>query len=299
MTSIFEPVRARLQHTLSGQDSGTPQWILDLEDGDDLGFFGPGSAAWAVHGAIATIVAGPRALLLQALHPGAMAGVHDWSRYREDPLGRLAGTIRWIFTVTYGTERDAVDGSNWVLRLHERVVGSYADADGRSHPYAANDPELLSWVHLAFTDSFLACQLRFGAPIPGGADAYVREWAKAGDLMGVPNPPRSSAELEEQLSAFLPVLRYDERVADAVRFIRRPPLARTLRTAYPLIFAGALSTMRPQHLELLHVDRPSPLLVAAVRPLLSSTRRLLGPTSAGELAALRRRDRLLRASPAV
>src|ERR1700709_2580215 len=154
--SIFpEGMRNRLRSTFTGQLDGPPDWVLALEEGDDAGFFEPGSATWAVHGQTATIVAGVRALLMQALHPGAMAGVHDWSRYREDPLGRLAGTIRWIFTVTYADTATAVSASNWVLKLHERVVGNYVDAQGLQRPYAANDPELLSWVHLAFTDSFL------------------------------------------------------------------------------------------------------------------------------------------------
>src|SRR3954463_5434228 len=94
---LVEPLRARIQHTLSGQPAGDPPWVTALEFGADAGHFGPGSAAWAVHGDIPTLVAGIRALLTQALHPGAMAGVHDHSRYREDPLGRLAGAVRPVF----------------------------------------------------------------------------------------------------------------------------------------------------------------------------------------------------------
>lgn len=83
---LTEPLRARLQETLSGQ--------REFESGEDAGFFGPDSAVWTVHGSMPTLVAGIRALLMQALHPGALAGVYDWSRFREDPLGRLNGTIR-------------------------------------------------------------------------------------------------------------------------------------------------------------------------------------------------------------
>ncbi len=207
MTRLTDPIRVRLLETLAGQRSGVPAWVQEFENGDDEGFFGPDSAAWAIHGAMPTLVAGIRALLMQALHPGALAGVRDWSRYREDPLGRLAGTIRWIHTVTYGDTAQAEHGSAWVLRLHERVVGTYVDAHGEIRRYAANDPNLLSWVHLAFTDSFLTAHEIWGAPIPGGSDGYVREWARAGELMNVPNPPRSRAELKAQLAAFLPELR--------------------------------------------------------------------------------------------
>src|SRR5215213_10327207 len=123
MGTVRDRWRSHLLQTLSGTDDGSPPWVRDLAQGNDAGFFGPGSASWAVHGGMATMVAGPRALLVQALHPGAMAGVHDHSRYREDPFGRLAGTIRWISTVSYGSTGDAARASEWVLRLHDKVQG--------------------------------------------------------------------------------------------------------------------------------------------------------------------------------
>ncbi|UFS61132.1 DUF2236 domain-containing protein [Subtercola endophyticus] len=295
-------MRNRLRSTFTGQLEGQPEWVLALDQGDDAGFFDPASATWAVHGQTATIAAGVRALLMQALHPGAMAGVHDWSRYREDPLGRLAGTIRWIFTVTYADTETAVSASNWVLKLHERVVGSYLDAQGRERDYAANDPELLSWVHLAFTDSFLATAKLWSTPIPGGPDAYVREWAKAGELMGVPNPPRSEAELHAQIRAFLTsgTLKSDERVAEAVRFIRRPPLARGLMPGYRVLFNGAVASIAPEYRRMLglqpaHLWRVPLPSVTATRLVLKVVGDMLG-TGPGpsELAARRRLARLER-----
>ncbi|MET0933149.1 MAG: oxygenase MpaB family protein, partial [Mycetocola sp.] len=98
MSTLTDVWRSHLLSTLSGSSDGRPRWVDRIEEGSDAGFFGPGSASWAVHGGLATMVAGIRALLLQTLHPGAMAGVHDWSRYREDPLGRLSGTIQWLVT---------------------------------------------------------------------------------------------------------------------------------------------------------------------------------------------------------
>lgn len=245
MPAVPAALARRIRETLSGQPAGAPGWSVDLDKGTDAGFFPPGSATWAVHGGMSTVAAGTRALLLQALHPGAMAGVHDWSRYREDPLGRLTGTIRWIFTVTYGDTATAISASNWVLALHERVTGTYPDARGIERPYAANDPDLLSWVHMAFTDSFLATAKLWGPPIPGGPDAYVREWARAGELMGVPNPPRSEAELKRDLLAYYEsgILVNNARVEDAVRFIRRPPIARSLRPGYAVLFAGAVASL--------------------------------------------------------
>ncbi|MEA9986526.1 MULTISPECIES: oxygenase MpaB family protein [Subtercola] len=292
-------MRNRLRSTFTGQLEGQPEWVLNLDRGDDAGFFAPGSATWAVHGQTATIVAGVRALLMQALHPGAMAGVHDHSRYKEDPLGRLAGTIRWIFTVSYADTETAVATSNWVLKLHERVVGTYLDAQNVESPYAANDPELLSWVHLAFTDSFLATAKLWSGPIPGGADAYVREWAKAGELMGVPNPPRSEAELRDQLHAFVEagVLKSDDRVAEAVKFIRRPPLARALMPGYAVLFEGAVSSIPGEYRRMLgltpaHIGPLQLPTIGATGLVLKVIGSMLGADKPSELAARRRLTRL-------
>lgn len=299
MSGLLDTQRRRLRKTFTGREDGRPDWVRQLADGDDAGYFQPGSATWAVHGSMATTVAGIRALLMQALHPAAMAGVYNFSRFREDPLGRLAGTIRWIFTVTYGDTRAAREASNWVLQLHEKVSGTYIDANGRRRQYSANDPELLSWVHLAFTDSFLRSHQAWGKPIPGGADRYVAEWAEAGALMNVPDPPRSEAQLRGQLDAYYDAgaLTHSAEVAEAVRFIRDPPLHPSLKAGHRILFAGAVSTIEPKYRRLLGLDPPSlgplPLPAAtATRGVLTFVRLALGRVGPSELAARRRLARL-------
>ena len=177
MPSLLSPLRRKLLNALTGGPEGRVDWIAEIGEGDDEGFFGPESAAWEVHAAMPTLVAGIRALLMQTLHPGAMAGVHDWSRYKSDPLGRLTGTIRWIVATTFGSTEMARRESARVSRFHDRVNGAYP-AGGAEVTYSAHDPELLRWVHLAFTEAFLGCHETWGGPIPGGADGYVREWAR-------------------------------------------------------------------------------------------------------------------------
>jgi uncharacterized protein (DUF2236 family) len=293
--AIVDPLRAGVLKLLSGQESGIPKWIADLELGEDAGYFPVGGAVWTVHCNIATLAAGPRALLVQALHPGAMAGVHDHSRYREDPFGRLAGTIRWISTVSYGSTGQARAASAFVSSLHTRVRGTYPGADGVPVPYAASDPDLLAWVHLAFADSFLRTHLLLGTrPIPGGPDAYVREWAVAGELMGVADPPRSVAELDRQLDDVWAsgILRVDERVRDAVRFIRRPPLPLPARVSYPALFAGSVAALSPRARAMLGLRRPPAAALVATRALLRSTSSLLG-RAAAEQAGRRRVEALL------
>ncbi|WIB66642.1 oxygenase MpaB family protein [Curtobacterium sp. MCBD17_035] len=299
MVSLATAMRDRLNATFTGSATERPQWIGDLEHGTDEGFFGPDSATWAVHGGMSTIVAGVRALLVQALHPGALAGVADHSRYREDPFGRLAGTIRWIYTVSHGDTATATAASEWVLRLHERVRGEFTDAHGVTRPYSANDPDLLRWVHLAFADSFLRTAELWGERIPGGADAYVREWATAGRLMRVDGPPESDEELRAQLDGYLDRgdLAVTDRTHEVVSFIRNPPLSRMLRPGYRVLFDGAVASLDPRHRKLLGLRAPGvgPLpapAIASTRLVLDGIGRVLGGRSGTERVALARIDRL-------
>lgn len=273
---------------LSGVPDGRPAWITALEKGTDAGLFGPGSAVWAVNGATPTLIAGIRALLIQTLHPGAMAGVHDWSRYREDPAGRLSGTVRWVLTVTYGDTEQAEMACGRVNRLHERVAGSYHDAQDVETSYTAHDPALLSWVHLAFTEAFLGAHLTWGGPIPGGPDAYVKEWARTGRLMGVENPPTSVAELRAQLAGFTAELKPDDRVAEAVQFLRSPPVGGGGGIGYRIFFAGAVASLPAEYRRLLGLRRPWWPAVTATAGALWLMGVLLGRPGAGEMGARKR-----------
>ena len=278
---------------VSGDPEGEPDWVEQLQHGSDAGYFGPGSAAWQVHGALPTLVGGVRALLVQALHPAALAGVSEHSRYEDDALGRLAGTTRWLTVTTFGDTAQADRECARVRGLHRKVRGTYPDAEGRQAPYAATDPDLLRWVHVAFTDSFLATHRVWGSPIRGGEDAYVREWATAGELVGVTNAPRSVAELGEQLAAFDPVLRGDATTARTVRFICNPPLPLPARPPYAVLLAGAIATLEPRHRRMLGL--PSVPLTAArpaVAALLGGMGAVLGRQSPSQRNARRRVARI-------
>ena len=286
--TILRSWRDYILKMFSGDTNGVPDWVVAMEDGDDAGYFGSGSAVWEVHGGLPVLIAGMRALLMQTLHPGAMAGVHDWSRYKEDPLGRLSGTVRWVLTTSFGTREQAEQASAFVGRLHTRVTGTYRNAKGEEIAYSAADPELLRWVHVVFAEAFLTCHQQWAGKIPGGADEYVAEWAAAGDLMGVENPPRSEKELRDQLAAFGPVLVGDERVAEAVHFIRHPPLRRSIMPGYRIIFAGAVASLEPQYRRMLGVRRVWWPAITLTGVLLRILGRLLGRPSESEIYSRRR-----------
>lgn len=287
--SAAQTIARGFRRMVSGDPDGQPDWVAQLEHGSDPGYFGPGSATWAVHGSLPTLVGGVRALLMQALHPGALAGVAEHSRYEDDALGRLAGTTQWLTVVTFGDTAQADRECARVRGLHRRVKGTYPAVDGRDIPYSASDSDLLRWVHVAFTDSFLATHLVWGAPIPGGADTYVREWAKAGELVGVEDPPRSVDELRDQLRGFEPILRGDERTERTVKFIRNPPLPLPARAPYAVLFAGAVATLPGDYRTILGLPRV-PMRVARppVAAMLGTMSAVLGRQSPSQRNARRR-----------
>ncbi|GAA3669255.1 hypothetical protein GCM10023081_04640 [Arthrobacter ginkgonis] len=296
---LLAPLRTRLRITFAGQAEGVPAWEDALEHGDDAGYFAPDSAVWTVHGGMTPIAAGIRALLVQALHPGALAGVAEHSDYRTDPLARLAGTIRWIFTVTYGDTVAARAACDYVRSRHRSVTGTYTDASGAERPYSANDPVLAEWVHLAFMDAFLRSYEIFRGPVPQGADEYVSEWAVAGELMGVADPPRTEAALRARLQAYDDggLLCGGERVEEVVRFLKAPPLDPLLLPGYKVLFAAVVDTLPERYRELLGLERPRlgpvplPTRLAGKIALgaVGATLQKVGPS---ELAARRRLTRL-------
>lgn len=267
-------------------------WMRDIENGTDAGLFGPGSAVWSVNSGMPTMIAGIRALLMQTLHPGAMAGVHDHSRYREDAMGRLEGTVRWVAVTTFGDRAAAKRSAQLVRRVHDGVNGRYVDASGVERPYSAHDPSLLRWVHDAFTDSFLSAHTIWGGTIPGGPDAYVREWAQSGEQLGAEGLPTTVAELREQLDGFAADFKPDARVAEAVHFLRRPGLPSGVRMVYPILFAGAVASLDKRYRRLLRLRRPWWPAITANRVLFAFLRVLAGPMSPSERAARDRIERL-------
>jgi uncharacterized protein (DUF2236 family) len=294
VNSAADMIATGFRRMVSGDPDGQPEWVTQLEYGDDAGYFGAGSATWAVHGALPTLVGGVRALLMQALHPAALAGVQQHSRYEDDALGRLSGTTQWLTVVTFGDTAQADRECARVRGLHRKVKGTYPGVDGNELPYSANDSDLLRWVHVAFTDSFLATHLVWGDEIPGGADAYVREWAKAGELVGVADPPRSVAELHEQLRGFDPILRSDAASKRTVSFIRQPPLPLPARPPYALLFAGASATLPAEYRRILGLSNVSlPVIKPVVGGMLGALGAVLGRQSPSQRNARRRLSRVV------
>ena len=278
---------------LSGEPDGRPDWIQAIGEGSDEGLFGPGSAAWAVHGDLATLVGGVRALLMQTLQPGALAGVQQHSRYQHAPIDRLRGTTRWLVTLTFGDTALAERETARVRGMHKRVRGTYNDpVTGDATDYSGSDPHLLRWVHVAFTDSFLSAHQRFGStPIPGGPDQYVLEWGVTAKMLGLPDPPESVAELRDQIASFGPELAVTGDSREVLRFLRNPPLPIATRPAYQGLLAAAVTTMPADQRALLGLKAlPHAVVDPVVRAMYAGLRVALGTQSPSEQAARERID---------
>lgn len=118
----------------------------------DPGLFGPDSVTWRVHGDFPAMMAGGiAALMLQTLHPAALAGVWDHSNFRADLVGRLRRTTAFVAGTSYAPVSEAERLIARVRRIHERVRG----VTDVGQPYEANDPALLTWVHVTEVSSFL------------------------------------------------------------------------------------------------------------------------------------------------
>ena len=205
-------------------------------------WFAPDSAIAQVHGDASMFIGGIRALLLQALHPSAMRAVSEHSGYRGDMWGRLARTSTFLAVTTFGHEDDAQAAVDAVSRIHDRVTGTLPDGTA----YAASDPHLLRWVHVAEIDSFLRAHQVYGhRPLDqAGRDRYVADTAEVARRLGVVDPPLTEADLAATLAAYRPELRGTPEAREAVGYVLlKPPLPLAARPAYGVLAAAAVGLM--------------------------------------------------------
>ena len=229
-----------LRSRVAGDDADAKAQLIWEVDGER--WHTPDDVIWHVNGDAAMYAGGIRSLLLQTLHPAAIAGVAGHSGYKSDPWGRLQRTSEFIATTTYGPIPSALALIDRVRAVHERVRGKTDDGT----PYRASDPHLLEWVHITETQSFLASFQHFGDRTlrQEEADAYVAQAAPVGELLGAVDLPRTEGEMLAALERFRPELRASEAARDTVDFLlRQPPIPWPARPGYWMLAAGAISTL--------------------------------------------------------
>ena len=292
---IQKAIGKRFRKIITNSPDGTPPWLEEVGQGNDAGLFLPSDAPWVVHGDLATLIGGIRALLMQALHPGTLSGVATHSRYEQDPLGRLAGTTKWLTVTTFGSSSAIKNEANRVNKMHSVVKGKYKNAQGESIAYRASDFDLLLWVHIAFTASFLRThQLYSRKPIPGGADSYVSLWSKSVTGLGLEKCPMTESQLNNAIKNFYDSkqLLANDTTFKVIKFLRKPPLPKVARFVYAWLFQAAAASIEKEYLDLLKI-KPLPLWF--VKPitlgLLWLMARAIGSESPLETAA---KNRLIR-----
>ncbi|MEU0134534.1 oxygenase MpaB family protein [Streptomyces sp. NPDC006296] len=205
-------------------------------------WFGPDRPIRTVHGDASMFIGGLRALLLQSLHPLAMAAVEAHSGYRGDPWGRLQRTSTFLAVTTYGTADHAQQAVDRIRAVHDTVRGTTPAGE----PYAASDPHLLGWVHVAEVESFLLAHRRYGAaPLDAaGYDGYIADTARVAEALGVIDPPRDRTELAARLRSYRAELRPTVEAREAARFILlHPPLPRAARAPYAVLAANSVAAL--------------------------------------------------------
>ena len=230
----------------------------------DDGLFPNDSVIWRVHGDVTTMmIGGVTALLLQMLHPAALAGVWEHSTFRNDMLGRLRRTARFIAVTTYAERGQASAAIDRVRAVHEHVRGVLDDGTA----YCASDPDLLAWVHVCETIGFLDAWMRYREPLMSRADqdAYVADAAVVALRLGADPVPQTRAEAEALLQQFRPKLAGGERVrAVATMILDQPPKSRVAAPAQRLLMEAAIDLL-PAWAKVLHGRRVELLQIPAVR----------------------------------
>ncbi len=208
----------------------------------ERGLFGPDSVSWRVIGHPAALVGGLRALLLQALHPLAMAGVAQHSNYLDDPMRRLRRTAGYVSAVTFGTHAEAEAAAAVVRGVHKHVHG-IDPVTGRR--YSASDPATMVWVHCVEVHSFLAAYRAYARPISrADQDRYLAEQVEAAVLLGTPRHrvPDSVEAYRDYFASVRGELCTSPAAEAAIGFVRRPSLP-DLNPAERLLLQPAFRAM--------------------------------------------------------
>jgi uncharacterized protein (DUF2236 family) len=258
----------------------------------DDGFFGPGSVTWKLSSDLGGPIGGLRSLMMQALHPLAMAGVDQHSDWRSDPVGRLAATSAYVTTVSVGDRATAEQAAARVRRIHEHVRG-VDPVTGQ--PYAAGDPALLLWVHAALVDSTVEAARLFGQALTDDeTDAYISEMVVAAELVGVPAGmvPATSAALRRYIASVRPVLQCTRAARESMAYLLGPPgLDADLAEIWQDVRDGAVAALPGWARDLYGYADPGPLTEAR-RTEIRQALGVLDTVFLGEPGVLEARQRL-------
>jgi uncharacterized protein (DUF2236 family) len=289
LQELTAPARVDLAKTMRrSMGLGNAPMPMSLNPAES--YLPPDGVARLVHSDLPSmLIGGMSALLLQTLHPLAMAGVAEHSNYQDDPLGRLRRTAHFVGTTTFGSVRDAEKAVAQVRRVHRRVVG--IAPDGRR--YSANDPDLVTFIHAAEVSSFLASARRFGPRdlTPEQCDRYYDEMAPVALALGADWVPRSTEEVDDYFRRLRPELVAGAQAFQARDWLRRGVTRRPEEKAFYAVLHGAAVSTLPRWARVeLGLAAPAPfdllrettVVVPVTRAVSSLLRWLATPQSVSE-----------------
>lgn len=236
---LSQPLRAWVLRAFPRGESG-----LDYDNpAGDPGLFDPASATWQVHADFAGMLSGGLcALVLQTLHPAALAGVWDHSNFRTDLVGRLRRTTHFVAGTSYAPRAQAEAQIARVRRIHDRVQGVTESGE----PYSANDPDLLTWVHVTEAFGFLQGYRRFAGPVPAAdADRYYDETRRIAEALGARDVPRSEAGVAAYFDAVQERLAFTARSREVLRVLDTMRLPVPMAGLSRQVFLGAGMALLP------------------------------------------------------
>lgn len=276
-----------------------PRYQREWRQGEDLGLFGPDSIVWRVHRDPASIIGGLRALLIQALHPTAMAAVDKFSDYKSDPWGRLNRTSEYLTVTTFGDTATALAAAERLRAIHRRMSGT-DPVTGRA--YRVDDADLLQWVHNVEVHSFLAAYRAYGGRLSDAdADRYVSEMTAHAELVGLKDHdvPHNMSALRDYLHSFEGMVLTPAARA-GVKYILAPPMPLALRPLWA-IPAGAAVALLPRNVRDLYglpwSDVATPVVRLYTRATLTALKTLFPPPPPVR-EALARAERLTKSAAA-
>jgi uncharacterized protein (DUF2236 family) len=251
---IEELIRKSIREMVGG--GGPP--IAFLTPKGDRGLFGPESIAWKVHADfISMMIGGISSLILQALHPQALAGVWDHSSFRKDLKGRLGRTAFFIAATTYGSTEMANSVIEKVNHIHTKITG----LDEFGKPYSATDPHLLAWVHLTETHSFMQAfeDYRKEKLSPPEKDQYFREMKTLGERMGAHHLPSTYSSTDSAIKSYIPELYFGERAKSILNLLEYFPSNLTAKPFIKLITRAGFLNLPDWAYPV--INRPTPSLL--------------------------------------
>jgi len=239
----------------------------------DFGLFGPGSVAWKLHGEPGLLIGGLRALILQALHPLAIAAVEQHSDYKKDVWGRFNRTSNYVVTTVFGTTAEANALGRRVRAIHRPIHGIDRVT---GQPYSADDPVLLLWIHTTLVESFALSYERFVAPLStADKDGYTSEMVRQAELVGLraETVPATWAQNHRFIESQRPLLQTTRTALEALDTVLNPPLPVHRRPGWWALGQCAISLL-PDHAVELYGLRRNSAAETALRPFVAAGAKL-------------------------